>query len=225
MANCLAIDDAKEQARLSALFQHERRLWAGGARLIAGVDEAGRGPLAGPVAAAAVVFATETLIPGLNDSKLLKAKQRGLICDQIFRCAAAVSVGIATVEEIDCLNILRASLLAMKRAIEGLEVKPDHLLVDGNFEIPEMPYPQTALVKGDRLSASVAAASIVAKVHRDRWMEGFHREFPQYGFDRHKGYATQRHIRAIETHGRCEIHRRSFHLRGEIDLFKETGRQ
>jgi len=223
MANCLAVDDAQERTRLSELFQNERRLWGSGVRLIAGVDEAGRGPLAGPVAAAAVIFATETLIPSLNDSKLLKAKQRELICDQIFRCAAGVSIGIATVEEIDRLNILRASLLAMRRAIEGLEVKPDHLLVDGNFEIPEMPCPQTALIKGDRLSASIAAASIVAKVHRDRWMEGFHHEFPQYGFDRHKGYATQRHIRAIEAFGRCEIHRRSFHLRGNIDLFKETG--
>ena len=222
MANCLAIDDAQERARLSALFQNERRLWESGTRLIAGVDEAGRGPLAGPVAAAAVVFATETLIPGLNDSKLLKAKRREQICDQVFRCAAAVCIGIATVEEIDRLNILRASLLAMRRAIEGLEVKPDHLLVDGNFKIPEMPCPQTALVKGDRLSGSIAAASIVAKVHRDRLMKEFHREFPQYGFDRHKGYPTPAHFQAIRQFGLCKIHRRTFHIRNPIGIIEES---
>ncbi|HEX7343312.1 MAG TPA: ribonuclease HII, partial [bacterium] len=141
--------------------------------------------------------------------------------DQIFRCAAAVSVGLATVEEIDRLNILRASLLAMKRAVEDLEIRPDYLLVDGNFEIPDMLCPQTALIKGDRLSASIAASSIVAKVHRDQLMAGYHQEFPQYGFDHHKGYPTAKHIHAIVNFGRCEIHRRSFHVRGQIGIFEK----
>jgi len=181
---------------------------------IAGVDEAGRGPLAGPVVAAAVVVPSSFSVEGVTDSKKLSEKKRSRLYDLIFSHADGVGVGIADEKEIDHLNILRASLLAMARAVESLPAVPDHLLIDGTFRIPEdhipADVPQKAIPKGDAKSISIAAASIIAKVTRDRLMERYHREYPEYGFNRHKGYPTRAHREAIQKHGVSAIHRRSF---------------
>jgi ribonuclease HII len=201
------------------LWIYENQARQGGAVRIAGLDEAGRGPLAGPVVAAAVVVPPSFLVEGVNDSKKLTEKKRSLLFDRIYSHADGVGVGIADPKEIDRLNILRASLLAMARAVADLPTDPDHLLIDGTFRIPEdqarthqipADVPQTAIPKGDAKSISIAAASIIAKVTRDRLMVQYHREYPAYGFDRHKGYPTRAHREAIERHGVCAIHRRSF---------------
>ncbi len=176
---------------------------------MAGLDEAGRGPLAGPVVAAAVVVPPSFSVQGVTDSKQLSEKKRNDLFDKIFIHADAVGVGMADEKEIDHLNILRASLLAMERAVENLSAVPDHLLIDGTFQIAS-DISQTAIPKGDARSISIAAASIIAKVTRDRLMMVYHSEYPLYGFDRHKGYPTQAHREAIKTHGCCPIHRRSF---------------
>jgi ribonuclease HII len=218
----MAIDESLERERLRALFTTERELWGNGCRFIAGVDEAGRGPLAGPVTAAAVVFPQETFIAGLNDSKLLSPQRREQLSMVIYQQAISVAVGQASPEEIDCLNILQASLLAMQRAVNALRVRPDYLLVDGIYEIPGVGCSQIAIIKGDRRSASVAAASIIAKVHRDRLMQDYHRLYPQYQFDRHKGYPTKAHVAALEKYGYCEIHRRSFKPKGMLAAFEEN---
>lgn len=197
-----------ERERLAKLFTLERRLGSPDI-LVAGVDEAGRGPLAGPVAAAAVILDPGILLPGLDDSKTKSPGERSRLAELIREKSLAVAIGWATAEEIDCLNILQASFLAMKRAIAGLSLKPDHVLVDG-WEIEGLVLPQTAVVKGDRKSASIAAASIVAKVARDQLMEDMDELYPQYGFSRHKGYPTKEHFAALEKYGPCPIHRRSF---------------
>ncbi|NLL18478.1 MAG: ribonuclease HII [Clostridia bacterium] len=197
-----------EKERLAKLFTHERRLGSPEI-MIAGVDEAGRGPLAGPVTAAAVILDPQILLPGLDDSKKKSPKERELLAGLIQEKSLAFSIGWATVEEIDCLNILQASFLAMKRAISGLSVKPDHVLVDG-WEIKGLGIPQTAVVKGDRVSASIAAASIVAKVARDQLMEEMAELYPQYGFHQHKGYPTKEHYAALAKYGPSPLHRRSF---------------
>lgn len=180
-----------------------------GFRFIAGVDEAGRGPLAGPVVSSAVIFPAGFFDPNINDSKKLTPKKRKLLFPLIMENALAVSTGIASSEEIDTINILQASLLSMKRAVEGLAVIPDFLLIDGRFTI-EAGFPQQAVIKGDSRSISIAAASIIAKVTRDQIMEDLHVHYPVYGFDRHKGYPTRIHKDAIITHGPCPAHRRSF---------------
>ena len=179
------------------------------ASIICGVDEAGRGPIAGPVYAAAVVLDAHRPIAGLRDSKLLSASRREGLADLIRRHSAAFAVGIASVEEIDRLNILQATLLAMQRAVEGLGMLPDEAWIDGN-RCPRLPCPARAIVQGDRLHAAISAASILAKTARDAEMHRMHERFPHYGFDRHKGYPTSEHLAMLEQFGPTEIHRRSF---------------
>lgn len=174
-----------------------------------GVDEAGRGPLAGPVYAAAVILPKKVRIDGLADSKTLPPARREALALEIKRCAMAWAVASASVAEIDALNILRASLLAMQRAVQALRVLPRRVVVDG-LHCPELPCPVRAVVRGDASIAAISAASILAKVARDELMIELHAHYPQYGFDAHKGYATEFHLAALRAYGACEIHRRSF---------------
>lgn len=176
---------------------------------VCGVDEAGRGPLAGPVFAAAVILADDVVIDGLADSKTLTARKREALASDIRACATAWSVASATVEEIDALNILRASLLAMRRAVDGLAIAPREVLVDG-LHCPQLDCPVRAVVRGDATIAAISAASILAKVARDAEMLELHRRHPQYRFDRHKGYPTAAHLAALRAYGVSEAHRRSF---------------
>ena len=178
-------------------------------RLIAGVDEVGRGPLAGPVMACAVILDFTKPIVGLTDSKLLSEKRREILCEIIQNNCIAWAVGRAEVEEIDSINILQASLLAMQRAIESLKVKPDHIQVDGNF-CPKVQFSIEAIIDGDNLIQAISAASIVAKVIRDREMVGYDKIYPQYGFAKHKGYGTKQHLLALKQFGVTIIHRKSF---------------
>jgi ribonuclease HII len=178
-------------------------------RLICGVDEAGRGPLAGPVYAAAVILDPQQPIAGLADSKLLSARQRAVLSVAIKSRALAWAVAAASVEEIDTLNILRAALLAMRRAVAALSVQPDEALVDGN-QSPTLPMSCRTLVGGDRLHPSISAASILAKTARDAELIALDASYPQYGFAQHKGYGTPQHLLALQIHGPCAIHRRTF---------------
>ena len=177
--------------------------------LVAGVDEAGRGPLAGPVVAAAVILDDFNPIAGLADSKKLTAVRREKLYDEIRAKALCCSIAEASVEEIDRLNILQATLLAMRRAVEGLRLKPAKVLVDGN-RLPVLDVLAEAIVKGDAKVPAISAASILAKVHRDRWCADYDREFPQYGFAAHKGYGTAEHMAALRAHGACPQHRKTF---------------
>jgi ribonuclease HII len=177
--------------------------------LIAGVDEAGRGPLAGPVVAAAVILDDLKPIKGLNDSKKLSPAMRERLFDEIRAKALCCAIAEATVEEIDTLNILQATMLAMRRAVEGLRLKPSKVLVDGN-RLPVLKMAAEAIVKGDAKVKAISAASILAKVHRDRLCLALHEQHPQYGFDGHKGYPTPEHLAALRVHGACLQHRRSF---------------
>ncbi len=218
--------EARELHRLAGLRRHESALWDEGIELVAGVDEAGRGPLAGPVFAAAVVLPRECVIPGLNDSKKLSADRREQLYDVIHREAVAVGVGSASHAVIDEINILRATMGAMADAVRELGLEPGHVLVDGAQKIPEVPWPQTALHQGDQRSAPIAAASIVAKVTRDRIMVEMDGVYPGYGFARHKGYGTEDHISALTRMGPCPIHRMSFHIveessGGPSDLYRK----
>lgn len=180
-----------------------------GYRHVCGIDEAGRGPLSGPVVAAACVLEPGTEIPGLNDSKKLTPKKRDLLYDLVIERATDFAVGFATPEEVDSINILNATMLAMRRAITALKVSADYALVDGNY-IRDYPIPARAIIKGDSLSMSVAAASILAKVTRDRLCLEDDRQYPMYGFAKHKGYGTAEHIAALRTYGPCPIHRKTF---------------
>jgi len=177
--------------------------------LMAGVDEVGRGPLAGPVVAAAVILEANGNIRGLNDSKLLTAEERERLDGEIRKRAICWSIGEASVAEIDTLNILHAALLAMRRAVEGLVRQPQIVLVDGN-QRPQLTMPVRTVVGGDAKVRAISAASIVAKVHRDRLCQQLHDEHPQYGFGSHKGYSTPEHLNALRQHGACPHHRRSF---------------
>jgi ribonuclease HII len=177
--------------------------------LAAGVDEAGRGPLAGPVVAAAVILDDLQPIRSLRDSKTLSARTRERLFDEICAKALCCCIAQASVEEIDRLNILQATLLAMRRAVEGLRLRPALVLVDGN-RLPALPMPAQAIVKGDAKVAAISAASILAKVHRDRLCGQLHAAHPDYGFDGHKGYPTPNHLAALRRHGPCPAHRRSF---------------
>ncbi len=177
--------------------------------LIAGVDEAGRGPLAGPVMAAAVILDDHRPIAGLKDSKQLSARRREALADEIRALALCVSVASASVEEIDQLNILQATMLAMRRAVLGLRLLPHRVVVDGN-RLPVLDCPVAAVVKGDSKIKAISAASILAKTARDQWCQGLHERFPDYGFDGHKGYPTPAHLAALARLGPCAEHRRSF---------------
>ncbi len=179
------------------------------AGLVCGIDEAGRGPLAGPVVAAAVILDPARPIPGLNDSKKLSEKKRVALAELIRERAIAWAVAEASVEEIDRINILQASLLAMQWAVAGLAVRPISALVDGN-RCPQLDIPAEAIIQGDGKIASIAAASILAKTVRDAGMRVLHAQYPQYGFDRHMGYPTAAHFKALEEHGASPVHRRSF---------------
>ena len=183
-----------------------------GYQIIAGIDEAGRGPLAGPVVAAAVILPPDYAHPEINDSKQLTAKRREFLYEVIKEDALAVGLGVAEAPVIDRINILRATLMAMHDAVMDLSLSPEYLLIDGRNRI-DVQVPQEAIVKGDAKSISIAAASIIAKVSRDRIMEIYHRQFPQYNFLKNKGYGTVEHREAIHRCGRCKIHRLSFVVR------------
>jgi len=198
-----------ERIRLDAMRHFELVLWKSGVQDIAGVDEAGVAPLAGPVVAAAVMFPPNTDIAGINDSKQLDAQQREELAVEIRAKASGVSVGIGTVEDIDRINIYHAALLAMRRAVEGLPRKPQHVLVDART-VPGIEMPQNAFNKGDGLNFSIAAASIIAKTARDAMMCELDREYPSYGFASHKGYPTPEHRKAFLELGPCKVHRMSF---------------
>ena len=196
------------------LWTYERQQWNNGLSALCGVDEAGAGPLAGPVYAAAVILPREIDLPGLNDSKKLTPKKRDALFDAITAAAVAWSVASVTAEEIDELDILNARMLAMNRAIEGLSIQPDLCLIDGNRDhgsAVAITAPHTTLVGGDGKSASIAAASILAKVSRDRYVtDVLDREYPQYQFARHKGYGTKLHYEMLDRYGPCPAHRRTF---------------
>ncbi len=190
----------------SPLFDFDQKMICSG--LWAGVDEAGRGPLAGPVVAAAVILISPRGLLGLNDSKKVSEKKRKTLYQEIIS-GQLVGLGFASEKEIDTINILQASLLAMKRAVLDLCVSPDGLLIDGTYST-DLPITQKTVIEGDAKSASIAAASIVAKVIRDAWMEKIDTKYPSYGFSKHKGYGTKMHLEALSLHGPCPIHRRSF---------------
>ena len=200
---------ACEARRIARLLVLRRRLVAAGARVVAGVDEVGRGPLAGPVVAAAVVLPARVDLPGLDDSKRLSRATRERLAAAIRAQAVAFAVAEAGPDEIDAQNILRASQAAMRRAIAGLGVVPDHVLVDGR-ELPGLGLPQTALIGGDGRDASIAAASIIAKVHRDAFMCELDARYPGFGFAAHMGYPTPAHLAALRRLGPSPVHRRSF---------------
>jgi ribonuclease HII len=204
-------------------FAFESACHSRGLQWIAGVDEAGRGPLAGPVAAAAVILPKNFQCPGLDDSKKITAAKREIFFEKITRDPAVVwSVAMANREEIDALNILRATHLAMRRALEGLKQVPDFCLIDG-LAIKIFPFAHQGIVKGDGLSLSIAAASIIAKVTRDRLMQELDKEFPQFGFAKHQGYGTKMHLEALRIHGPCCQHRRSFQPVAQLTLPLDDG--
>lgn len=191
------------------LFEFESKASHQGFKNIAGIDEAGRGPLAGPVVAAAVIFPFKVNIPGLNDSKKLSANKREELFPKIQEISVAFGLAVVDQKVIDKINILQAARLAMKQAVETLKITPGLLLIDGNQKI-DSTLNQWAIVKGDSRSLSIAAASVLAKVTRDRIMDGYHKLYPQYEFNRHKGYGTRLHRNLIQEHGPCPIHRSTF---------------
>jgi ribonuclease HII len=199
----------REARRLASLFRLRRTLFAAGARSVAGVDEVGVGPLAGPVVAAAVILPVRLRLPGLDDSKRLSPRERERLDAAIRAQALAVCLAEVPAPEVDRRGILRATLLAMRQAVAGLALRPDHVLVDART-IPDLECPQTPLVGGDARDGSIAAASIVAKVHRDALMRRLDARFPGYGFAKHMGYGTREHLRALDALGPCAVHRRSF---------------
>lgn len=199
----------KEEERLKHMLEIEDSLYAKGYKLICGVDEAGRGPLCGPVVAAAVILKPDDIIEGVNDSKKISEKKREILYDVIMEKALAVGVGISDVDVIEKVNILNATKLAMKQAIENLSIIPEYVLIDGNQMI-DIKIPGETVVSGDAKSESIAAASIIAKVTRDRMLINWDREYPEYGFAKHKGYGTKAHIEAISKYGLTPIHRPSF---------------
>ncbi|OQX27387.1 MAG: ribonuclease HII [Desulfobacteraceae bacterium IS3] len=190
------------------LWKFEKDAWQKGFSRVAGIDEAGRGPLAGPVVSAAVILPQGFSIQ-VRDSKTLSSKQRDNFYDKIYAHALCVGIGMADAAEIDRINILKASLLSMRLALENLKLQPDYLLIDGQFPIASA-LPQKPVIKGDSLSMSISAASIIAKVTRDRLMDKYHKDYPQFGFSKHKGYPTKAHKDAIRKFGICPIHRLTF---------------
>ncbi len=208
MAINIKFDD-KEKARLYEITSFERECYNNGFSIIAGIDEVGRGPLAGPVVAAAVILRKDELIPGVNDSKKLSEKKREYLYNEIMMSALGVGVGIVDEKIIDEINILNATYLAMKIAVENLPIKPDFILLDA-VRISDLDIPQKPIIKGDCLSLSIAAASIIAKVERDRMVCEYDKSYPLYGFSRHKGYGTKYHMEAIRNMGILPVHRKSF---------------
>ena len=199
----------KEEERLQKMLEIEEGLYSKGIKLVCGVDEAGRGPLCGPVVAAAVILKPDSKIEGVNDSKKLSEKKREQVYEAIMQNALAVGVGMSDVDVIESVNILNATKLAMKEAISKLKVQPEYVLIDGNQMI-DITIPGETVVHGDAISESIAAASIVAKVTRDRMLIEWDKEYPEYGFAKHKGYGTKAHIDAIAKYGLTPIHRPSF---------------
>lgn len=202
-------DENRDKKRVRKLYLNEEQCYAIGAKLVAGVDEAGRGPLAGPVVAGAVILPPFIFLPKLNDSKLISEKDRNLLFQKINSLAVAVGIAEVSVDLIDQYNILEATKIAMKKAIENLGVTPDFLLTDA-VRLPGSLIPQKNIIKGDRSSASIAAASVIAKVHRDKIMNDLHEKYPLYGFNQHKGYGTKEHFEALAKYGPCPYHRKSF---------------
>ena len=200
----------KEEARLIELKKIDKEFFEKGVKYIAGIDEAGRGPLAGPVVAGAVILPKDCLLEGINDSKKISEKKREKLYDDIIENAVAWGVGIVDHKVIDEINILNATRKAMKFALENLQVKPDYILIDAEKKVDTNGIEYLPLIKGDALSISIGAASILAKVTRDRMMREYDKMFPMYGFEKHKGYGTKAHVEAIKEHGPCMIHRQSF---------------
>lgn len=200
----------KEIERLNKLKEDELKLYSDKIQYICGIDEAGRGPLAGPVVVGAVILPKDSFIEGVNDSKKISEKKREKVYEQIIENAISYSVGIVDEEGIDQINILNATKLALTTAIKGLEVKPDLILVDALNNIDTCGIPYKSIIKGDANEYSIAAASIIAKVTRDRIMQQWDEIYPEYGFAKHKGYGTAAHIQVIKEKGPCKIHRRSF---------------
>jgi len=207
------MDIEKERARILKLYDRERKLKQEGFTLVAGIDEAGRGPLAGPVVAAAVILVLDTEILNLKDSKKISEKKREEVYEYIKKRAVAYAYDVIDADYIDKYNILNSTLMAMKNAVEKLPVKPEYVLVDA-LKIPDIAVPQESIIHGDNICACIAAASIVAKVERDRIMRKYDLVYPEYGFIRNKGYGTKEHINSIKKYGICPIHRRSFSVKG-----------
>lgn len=199
----------KEILRVAKLNHYENQFYSQGTKFIAGVDEVGRGPLAGPVYACAVILPKDLFIARINDSKKVSAKTRELLDTQIKNAAIDFAIGIVDEKVIDEINIYNATCLAMKKAVENLRVKPDYVLADA-MKIPNINIPQLSIIKGDTLSISIAAASIIAKVARDKFMIDLNKKYPVYNFDKNKGYGTKYHIQAIKNYGICDLHRKSF---------------
>ncbi len=199
----------KELNRLKNMLVIEEELYNNGYKYICGVDEAGRGPLCGPVVAAAVILPRGVCIDGVNDSKKISEKKREKLYDDITKNAICIGVGMSDIDVIEKVNILNATKLAMKQAISNLKIMPDYVIIDGNQGI-DINIPFETVIKGDSKSESIAAASIIAKVTRDRMLIEFDKQYPEYGFSKHKGYGTKEHIEAIKKYGLCKIHRPSF---------------
>ncbi len=200
----------KEEQRLIKLKEIEKSVYEEGAEYICGIDEAGRGPLAGPVVVASVIMPKDSMIEGVNDSKKISEKKRERIFEEIIKEAISYGVGIIDETKIDDINILQATKLGLTNSIKELKIKPDIILVDALTKIDTCNIPYRSIIKGDAKSYSIAAASIIAKVTRDRIMLGYDKVYPEYGFAKHKGYGTASHIEAIKKYGLCPIHRRSF---------------
>jgi ribonuclease HII len=199
----------KSQKILPNLYKFEEELYDTGSEIICGVDEAGRGPLAGPVVVCACIMPAFLRIPGINDSKQLSSKKREELYKIIVKEALAYNVVFVTVEDVDKLNIYQATKKGMLEAINGLKIKPNHALIDA-MKLDELELPHTSIIHGDALSASIAAASIIAKVTRDHYMDKMDIKYPNYGFKKHKGYGTKEHLAALEKFGPCEIHRKTY---------------
>lgn len=216
--------DEIRQMTLDMLNHIEQTMYEKGYRILCGVDEAGRGPLAGPVVAAAVIMPPEAVIEDLDDSKKLSPKRREMVFERIIQLGLPCAIGVIDHETIDRVNIHRASLIAMRKAVMDLKICPDMVLVDGNATIPNLTQPQLTIVGGDRCCRSIAAASVIAKVTRDRIMDRYQALHPEFSFAVHKGYPTAAHRQELEEHGPCAIHRRSFKpvadLVREYDLFR-----
>ncbi len=205
----MEISNTNLKEELPELLQIEHLIWKQGKKYIAGIDEAGRGPLAGPVVAAAVIFLPYFYLPGVRDSKKLTPLEREKLYPQIIDSAVAVGIGVVSAQEIDRINIRQATFKAMRKALGDLHLQPDYLLFDG-YELPEKLYPQEAIIGGDNRSFTIAAASILAKVTRDRMMLEYHQKYPIYRFDKHKGYGTRLHRDLIRQYGPSPIHRKTF---------------